>query len=378
MNGIRSVEAMAVDGGSRTWVFVVVQTDDGVVGVGEATLEWHTEAVMAAVRELAVIAVGRDSARIQDLWQLAFKARFWRGGPVLTSALSGLEQALWDIKGKTAGLPVYELLGGACRDRLLLYANHPEGLTPEQLADDLRTSGISGIKITPFPDTPINVDSREAALRDAIDETAAIRAAVGPEIRIAIDVHGRLSPSMAIVFARAVEPLDIWFLEEPALPDNPAGLREVAQATSIPVAAGERVFTRQGFAELIATRSIAIAQPDLAHCGGIFEGRLIAAMAEPAQIGFAPHNPMSMINTLASAHVSLTSPNFVALEHKRHDADWQPEVIRTSATVRDGYLHLGSEPGLGITLDVEACRSHPPRTRVLQEYRQADGALAER
>jgi galactonate dehydratase len=378
MNRIISVEPIAVDGGSRTWVFVVVETAEGVTGVGESTLEWHTETVITAVRELAALVVGRDAARIQDLWQLVYRARFWRGGPVLLSALSGLEQALWDIKGKTAGLPVHELLGGACRDRLLLYANHPDGLTPGQLAEDIRASGITGVKITPFPDTPIAVDGREPALRHAIDETAALRDAVGPDVRIAIDVHGRLSPAMAIVFARAVEPLDIWFLEEPALPDDAAGLREVARATSIPVAAGERVFTRQEFARLISTRSVAIVQPDLAHCGGIFEGRLVAAMAEPLQIGFAPHNPMSMVNTLASAHVSLTSPNFVALEHKRHDAAWQPELIRTSATIEDGYLRLGPEPGLGITLDVERCRDHPPRRQVVQEYRQADGGLAER
>ena len=378
MNKISSVEAIAVDGGSRTWVFIVVETTDGVAGVGESTLEWHTDTVLAAVRELADLVVGRNAAQIQDLWQLVYRARFWRGGPVLLSALSGFEQALWDIKGKTAGLPVYELLGGACREKLLLYANHPDGLSNQELADDLRTSGLTAVKITPFPDTPIIVDSRESALRHAIDATAELRDAVGPSIRIAIDVHGRLSPAMSIVFARAVEPLDIWFLEEPALPDDPSGLREVARATSIPVAAGERVLTRQAFAQLISTRSIAIAQPDLAHCGGIFEGRLVAAMAEPMQIGFAPHNPMSMVNTLASAHVSLSSPNFIALEHKRHDAEWQPQAIRTGTTIEDGYLRLGREPGLGVTLDLDSCRQHPPRLLSLQEYRQADGALAER
>ena len=378
MNKITSVEPIAVDGGSRTWVFVVVETADGITGVGEATLEWHTEAVSAAVRELAQLVVASDSARIQDLWQLVYRARFWRGGPVLTSALSGFEQALWDIKGKVAELPVYELLGGACRDRLLLYANHPDGLTVEELAADLRDANLTGVKITPFPDTPIAVESRELALNHAVEETAALREAVGPKVRIAIDIHGRLTPAMSIVFARAVEPLDIWFLEEPALPDDPTGLREVAQSSPIPVAAGERVLNRQGFAELIGSRAVAIVQPDLAHCGGIFEGRLVAAMAEPAQIGFAPHNPMSMVNTLASAHVSLTSPNFVALEHKRHDAPWQSELLRTSARVQDGYLHLGTEPGLGVALDVERCREYPPPDRKLEEYRQADGALAER
>ena len=190
-------------------------------GVGEATLEWHTETVMAPSRARGS---SYRSGRRADPRPVAarYRARFWRGGPVLLSAMSGFEQALWDIKGKTAGLPVYELLGGACREQLLLYANHPDGLTPTSSRRTSAPPELTGVKITPFPETPIIVDSRESALRHAIDETAALRDAVGPDIRIAIDVHGRLSPAMSIVFARAVEPLDIWFLEEPALPEDPA------------------------------------------------------------------------------------------------------------------------------------------------------------
>lgn len=378
MNYITSVESIAVDGGSRNWVFVVVKTSDGITGVGEATLEWHTQTVVAAIDELSDLVVGQPASRIQHLWQSVYRRRFWRGGPVLLSALSGLEQALWDIKGKAAGLPVYELLGGACRDKLLLYANHPDGLTPNEIAVDLKASGLAGVKITPFPETALIADGKEPALRHAIDETAAIRDAVGPDVRIAIDVHGRLSPSMSVIFARAVEPLDIWFLEEPGLPEDPAGLREVARATTIPVAAGERVHTRSGFSELIADRAVAIVQPDLAHCGGIFEGRVIAAIAEPKQVGFAPHNPMSMVNTMASAHVSLATPNFVTLELKVGDASWQHEAIRTTSSVRDGYLHLTADPGLGVELDLDVCRLHPARRIPVPDVRHRDGSVADR
>jgi galactonate dehydratase len=264
------------------------------------------------------------------------------------------------------------------RDRLLLYANFPDGLTPAEMADGVRRHGLAGLKITPFPEPVLAVDARHPTLAAAIAETEAVRAAVGPDVRLAIDVHGRLSPSMAVVYARAVEPLDIWFLEEPALPEDVSGLAEVAAKTSIPVAAGERVLTRQAFAELLAARAVSLVQPDLAHCGGIFEGRLVAAMAEPRQIGFAPHNPMSAVNTMASAHVSLTSPNFVALEHKLGDAAWAHEVAAPDAQVVDGHLVLGTRPGLGVELDLDACRAHPPQARELTLPRHRDGTLAER
>jgi galactonate dehydratase len=378
MNEIRAVQSISIDGGSRNWVFVIVETSDGITGIGEATLEWHTASVQAAIDELAELVVGQDAARIQHLWQSITRRRFWRGGAVVLSALSGLEQALWDIKGKACGLPVYELLGGSCRDQLLLYANHPDGLTVAQLAADLRESGLTGVKITPFHNTALLVDDEEHALSAAIEETAALREAIGPETRIAIDVHGRLSPVMSIAFARAVEPLDIWFLEEPALPEDPSGLRAVAQATAIPVAAGERVFSRAGFEELLTSRAVSLVQPDLAHCGGIFEGRVIAAMAEHHQVGFAPHNPLSPVNTMASAHVSLSCPNFVALEHKVGEAGWQSEAIRTGSFIEDGHLHLTGEPGLGIELDFELCRRHPAKARPVPDIRHHDGAVVDR
>ena len=373
-----SVESIAVDGGSRNWVFVLVKTSDGITGVGEATLELHTRSVVAAIDELAELVIGQDASQIHHLWQSMYRRRFWRGGPVLLSALSGLEQALWDIKGKSAGLPVYQLLGGTCREKLLLYGNPPDGLTPDEIATALLSAGLTSVKITPFPDTTLIVDTKHGGLERAIDETTALREAVGPAVRLAIDVHGRLSPAMSARFAAAVEQLDIWFLEEPVLPDDPTGLREVARATTIPIAAGERVFTRAGFAELIETRAVAIVQPDLAHCGGIFEARMIAAMAEMRHVAFAPHNPMSMVNTMASAHVSLTAPNFVALEHKLGDAPWHHEAVRCGASIVDGYLHVGSDPGLGIDIDLDVCRAHPARTIPVPDVRDHDGAVADR
>jgi galactonate dehydratase len=377
MPKIATVEPIAVDGGSRNWVFVRVVTNDGIVGVGEATLELHTETVMTAVRELATLLVGLESSRIHEAWQLGYRARFWRGGPVLLSALSGLEQALWDIKGKVAGLPVYELLGGACREKLLLYANFPDGLTPDEMAMEMRQSGITGIKITPFHEALLEVDSRGAALQVAIDETAAVRAAIGQSNRLAVDIHGRLSAAMSIVYAKAVEELDVWFIEEPALPDDLAGLSRVAAKTSIPIATGERLHTRADFWDLLNTGAVALVQPDLAHCGGIFEGRAIAAMAETNSVGFAPHNPLSVVNTMASAHVSLSSPNFVALEHKMRDTKAQSSMISARHQIIDGYLHVSTDPGLGIELDLDQCALNPPTVKPIPNFRRSDGSLSE-
>jgi len=378
MDEITAVECCVVDGGSRTWVFVVVSTADGLSGVGEATLEWHTEPVVAAIKGLADLVVGEDPSRIQHIWQVGSRSRFWRGGPVLLSALSGLEQALWDIKGKRAGMPVHELLGGRCRERLLLYANFPDGVSPNEMASALGERRLRAVKITPFSEPVLTVDGYRGALEAAVEETEAVREAIGPDIRLAIDVHGRLSPQMSVIYARAVERLDIWFLEEPALPDDLEGIAEVARKTSIPVAAGERVFTRRGFEELLSAGGISLVQPDLAHCGGVFEGRLVAAMAEPRQIGFAPHNPMSPVNTMVSAQVSLTVPNFVALEHKIGDAPWRHELARPDAEIEDGYLVVGSSPGLGIEFDAEVGKLHPPQARKVQLETHLDGALAER
>jgi galactonate dehydratase len=377
MATIRTIDPIAVNGGSRNWVFVRVVTNDGLIGIGEATLELHTETVVSAIRELAPLLVGVEASRIQEAWQLGYRARFWRGGPVLVSALSGIEQALWDIKGKVAGLPVYELLGGACRDRLLLYANFPDGMTPDEMAADMQQTGLTGIKITPFHDSVLDVDSRATVLQRAIDETAAMRAAIGPSKRLAVDIHGRLSAAMSIVYAHAVEDLDIWFIEEPALPDDLAGLSRVAAKTTIPVATGERIHTRADFWKLLETGAVAMVQPDLAHCGGIFEGRTIAAMAEANNVGFAPHNPLSLVNTMASAHVSLSSPNFIALEHKQRDSGAGSGMITGGHQVVDGYLHVSTSPGLGIELDLKQCAMNPPLAKPVPNPRRADGSLSE-
>jgi galactonate dehydratase len=375
---IESVESVMVDAGRCNYVFVSVRTHDGEVGVGEATLEWNEQSVVAAVAQMGRVIAGMNANRIEHIWQTLYRGGFWRGGPVLMSAIAGIEQALWDLKGKRLGAPVYELLGGACRDHIPLYGNGPRGSSPDEFARSAHAIVERGFRALKFAavDATLAVDTSHTIERAAAI-VGAVREAVGPDIAIAVDVHGRLSPAMSLRLADAIEPFDIWFLEEPALPGDPQGLANVRQGTRIPVAAGERLFERGEFRDLFERRAIALVQPDIAHCGGIAEARRIAAMAETYQIGFAPHNPLGPVNTIASAHVAMSTPNFVSLELLVDDVPWRDAMLREPLRIEGGSLFLSDAPGLGIELDLATCRAHPPTASKYPSFRQADGAVAE-
>jgi galactonate dehydratase len=375
---IASVEPLVVDIGPRNWLFVVVETDDGVSGVGEGSLPGHPLAVAAAVEEYRQYVVGEDPARIQHLWQMMYRQPFFRSGAVTLSAMSAIEQALWDIKGKVAGLPVYELLGGRCHDRVKLYANGPGGGTVEELADSARSlvaRGFTAMKTG--VDVPVLPVQGDGIFRRAVEHVEALRSAVGDDVEIAWDAHGRFTPAMSIKLARALEPYNIWFLEEPALPENAKALAQVARATSIPVATGERLFTKWAFREVLELGGAALLQPDLSHCGGVLEARAIAAMAEVYYCGFAPHNPLGPVNTIVSAHVGMASPNFVALEVCLYPADWTRDLLAEPLDLKGGYLELSDAPGWGVELDVELCRGHPYRPHKLPLLQHPSGAIAD-
>jgi galactonate dehydratase len=375
---ITSVEPLVVDVGTRNWLFVVVETDEGLSGIGEGSLPGHPRAVAVAVEEYRDYVVGHDPARIQHLWQLMYRQPFFRSGAVTLSAMSAIEQALWDIKGKVAGLPVYELLGGRCHDRIKLYANGPSGSTPEEYAESGRAlveQGFTAMKTgATVPVAPVQGDAVFHRIAERIET---LRDAVGEDVEIAFDAHGRFTPAMSIKLARALEPYNIWFLEEPALPENAQGLAEVARATSIPVATGERLFTKWAFREVLELGGAALLQPDLSHCGGVLEARAIAAMAEIYYRGFAPHNPLGPVNTIVSAHVATASPNFVALELCEYADAWTRGLVSEPPRVTDGYLELSDRPGWGIELDVELCRAHPYRPHKLPILRHPGGAIAD-
>lgn len=376
---IEAVETVLADGGWHNYVFVRITTEDGLTGIGEATLEYHEEVVARQVADYAELLRGMEAGRIEHIWQRLYRSGFWRGGPVLMSALGGIDQALWDLKGKAAQMPVYDLLGGRVRDDVRLYANGPRGDDAAAIAEDARRIvqelGFPRLKIPAWgPSLGIAPD---AAMRRTVEIVSAIREQVGPDIAIGVDIHGRYNTATVIQLATALEPFGIWFFEEPALPENPAQINEIARRISIPVATGERLHSRWDYQPLLAAGLIAIVQPDLGHCGGISEGRRIAALADVHRMGVAPHNPMSPVNTAASAHLAMATHNFVALEYLVNDVPWRDDLVDHAWKVSDGVLHVPDAPGLGIELNMDTCAAHPPKPVTRFEYRQPDGTVAE-
>jgi len=332
------------------WLFLKLKTDEGIIGYGEPILEGKARTVEMAVREFFEYLKGKDPRRIEHHWQAMYRWSFYRGGPIIMSAISGIEQALWDILGKYLGQPVYQLLGGAVRDKIKLYAG-VGGETPEECVENAEKrirEGFKAIKMAPFDAMRIIDTPRK--IKSAVEKVAAVREAVGDDIDIGIDCHGRLSPSMAILAAKALEPYHPMFLEEPCLPENVDAMVRVARSTSIPIATGERLFTRWGFREVLEKQAASILQPDLCHAGGIFECRKIAAMAEIYYAAIAPHNPLGPIALAACLQLDACTPNFLIQEH----ATLGEGYLKRPFKIEDGYVRVPSEPGLGIELDEDA------------------------
>ena len=348
---------MAVE--RQNWHFVEVETDAGITGVGEASLEGRERTVATAVEELARSLVGEEPDPIEHHWQRLHRHGFWRGGVVLTSALSAIEQALWDIKGKKLGAPVYELLGGPTRRRIRLYT-HCGGPTPEATAERavaLVEQGFTALKFgTARPGE--TVDER-AMIRRTAATLEKVRLAVGPDVDLMLDNHGQMAPGDALALLRAVAPYDLLFFEEPTPPDNVAVLEKLAGAReSVPLATGERLFTKWEYRELLGRRLVDVVQPDVCHAGGILELRKIAALAETSYVKVAPHNPNGPVATAASVHVAASIPNFLILEL----ALSQPHRDRVQAaglTIDRGWIDLPTRPGLGVELDPAVIAAYP-------------------
>jgi galactonate dehydratase len=368
---ITKLETMLVQ---PRWCFLKIHTDEGLVGYGEPIVEGRAATVAQAVAEIADTLVGEDPRRVQHHWQSIYRHSFYRGGPVLTSALSGVEQALWDITGKWLGVPVYQLLGGACRDRIRLYASCG-GRTPEEAAKSARTrveQGFTALK-TGVTAPPVAIVDTPEVVDRAAERFAAMREAVGRKVDIAVDFHGQISPAMAIRLAKALEPYQPFFIEEPCLPENVDTMVTIARSTSVPIATGERLFTKWGFRQVLEKQAAAIVQPDLCHAGGIMECRLIAGMAETYYAGVAPHNPLGPISLAACFQLDTCIPNFIAQEHTTLGEGYlkQPFVLR------DGYVEIPTGPGLGIELDDEAVAGKIGHAWKNPRVYHADGSVAD-
>jgi len=334
------------------WVFLKMHTDEGLIGWGEPIVEGWSQTTAAAVREIGRYLIGQDPRHIERHWQAIYRGAFYRGGPVLTSALSGVEQAMWDILGKSLGVPVYRLLGGAVRDKIRIYRGIG-GATPDECraaARAAREAGFTAVKAGLFEAVRF-VESPEF-VESAVARMAALREGAGMTVDIGLDFHGRVSPAMSIQLAKALEPYCPLFIEEPCLPENADALVHVARSTTIPIATGERLFTRFGFREVLEKGAAAILQPDLSHAGGISEVRKIAAMAETYYAAIAPHCPLGPIALAACFQVDACTPNFLCQEQVCLGEGYLKEPFAPEA----GYIPLPTGPGLGIEVDEDAVR----------------------
>ncbi|HLH73494.1 MAG TPA: galactonate dehydratase [Chloroflexota bacterium] len=344
-------------GPTRTWVLVKVSTDEGLHGWGEAGIEGKEKTVAQAIAELERQLVGRDPFQIELLWQEMYRHAFWVGGPVLTSAISGVEHALWDIKGKALGVPVWQLLGGKVRDRVRAYANgwFRGCKTPKQFAKaavETVEKGYTALKWDPFGGASLFITHEQEELAVAI--VREVRNAVGPKIDLLIEVHGRLSPANAIRLAHRLEEFQPFWYEEPIPPENIDALVTVARSIHIPVATGERLYTVWGFKDVLEKQAAAVVQPDISHAGGIFELRKIAAMAQVYYVGMAPHNPNGPICTAASVQLDACTPNFLIQEFVVSDAQVRADIVKEPLQILDGHFLVPEGPGLGIDIDEAA------------------------
>jgi galactonate dehydratase len=376
---ITRVKTVAVGAGWRNYVYVMLETDGGITGLGEASLGGQTHAVLGAIKDLEPLLIGADPFRIEHLWQQAYRHAFWHGGVTFLSALAGIEVALWDIKGQALGVPIHRLLGGLTRDRIRAYANGPRGETPDELAQsaaELVSRGFSAVKMTPFEVTPILAGRRY--INAAVAKVRAVREAVGPEVEIMIDAHGRLSPAMAVRVAEALAPFEIMFLEEPCLPTHAPAMTRIAAKSRIPIALGERHYSRWAYPELLASRAIGVLQPDIIQSGGIAEARKIATLAEMHFVSVAPHNPWSWVNTVSSLHLDAVLPNFLIQEVITEPEPWKDAVVVNPPVLdADGYFAPPTAPGLGITLDLDAAKRFPPVTGRPTAMWYEDGSVAD-
>jgi galactonate dehydratase len=367
------------------WLFVKVSTDEGLAGWGEPIVEGHAETTAAAVREMEEFLIGRDPDPIEDIWQTLYRARFYRGGPVMMSAIAGIDQALWDIKGKRYGLPIYSLLGGPVRNKMRVYS-WIGGDRPADVAADAskkKALGFSAVKMNAGAEMPY-IDSF-AAIETAAARIAAVREAVGSEMGIAVDFHGRVHKAMAKVLVRELTPYHLLFIEEPVLPENNEALRDIAAHTSCPIATGERMYSRWDFKPLLQDGYVDIVQPDVSHAGGISESVKIAAMAEAYDVAIAPHCPLGPIALAACLQVDAVAHNAFIQEqslgiHYNEGNDLldylgEPGIF----AYQDGFVQLPTAPGLGITINEDRVREaaqqgHRWRNPV---WRLSDGSVAE-
>lgn len=350
----------------RNLVFVIIETDEGISGIGEATIRNKEMAVTEAIEHhLKPMLLGMSPFNIEQFFQKAFIRDAWRNGAVFNTAISGIEMAMWDIMGKKAGLPVYDFLGGKLQDKILLYANtwFMKAKTIDEFAQAAKDTVDLGFKALKWD--PLKVakseDSERVTVLKGLDCLKAVREAVGPSIELGIELHGSLSFDGSLQYAKGSEVYHPMFLEEPMHPDDRQGYLKLSKLSLLPIAAGERYFTRFAHRQIYEDGYLSIIQPDLTHCGGIFETKKMAAMAETYFLKFAPHNSGGPVGTIASAMVDVTCPNFFIQEFSIENLELKDRFFDETFKVEDGYLILSDLPGLGMVPDMDVLKEETYR-----------------
>lgn len=374
---ITDIKAFTVDCFRTNWVFVKVYTDEGISGVGEGTLEYREKAFLGALWHIREYLTGKDPLNIEGHWHNIYRDSYWRGGPVLMSALSAVEMALWDILGKSLKVPVWQLLGGKVNDKVRIYVNgwFAGAKEPQEFGKKARAAmekGITAMKWDPFGKSYLQITNAE--LDKALRCVAAVREAAGPQVDLLIEGHGRFDVPTGIKIAKELEPFRPMFFEEPVPPDNLEALKAVREKSPVAISAGERLYSRWDYRRLFDLRAADYIQPDISHAGGIMELKKIAAEAESRYIPFAPHNPSGPVANAATLQLAAACPNFCILEIMYSDVVWRRDVTNERLHYQDGYLSIPDEPGLGIELNEEECLKHPYQPHTLRHY---TGALTD-
>lgn len=354
------------------FVFVKVETDSGLYGWGEATLEYKELTVQAAIHDLESYLIGKDPHNIEAFRHDCYRDAYWRGGPVLMSALAGVEMALWDIKGKALGVPCYQLLGGKVRDSVPIYVNgwFSPAKTPDEFAEkakEVAAKKFLGCKWDPFGKAWQQISKHD--LNSAMECIAKVAEVVGEDVQLLIEGHGRFDIPTAVKIGRRLEEFDIFWFEEPIPPDDKEGMKQVKDRVRVSIAAGERLYNRYEYRQFFELGCSDYIQPDISHAGGLFEMRMLGAEAEARHIGFCPHNPSGPVANAATLQLAACVPNFVMLEMMMTDIPYRAEICDEDLTIKGGRMVIPDRPGIGIDLNEKELLKHPYIRTELRHYR---------
>ncbi|SEW51934.1 galactonate dehydratase [Chitinophaga arvensicola] len=389
---ITAIETQVCHARMRNWIFIKIVTDQpGLWGWGEATLEWHTRAVVGAVEDISQLLIGEDPRRIEHLWQMMYRQHFWHGnGIVRGTAISGIDIALWDILGKIHNVPCHELWGGRVRDYIRLYCHLGGGKMEDfyetrpddagrfgELAQRAVEDGFTAFKSMAVPETMPLEGLKPIRYAEAC--VKAMRDAVGEDIDIMVDCHARPSPLMGMQFAKALEPYGLYFFEEPCWPETMDDIALIQRAVKTPIASGERLVGLHAFRDLLEKRAVSVIQPDITHCGGLSEARRIATLADAYRVAVAPHNPQGPVSTAASIELGFATPSYAICESVHNDVPWRDEVVSEGFTVekKGRIVRPNHKPGLGIEINEAEVKKHPFQQEVLQRTFYKDGSVGD-